>query len=334
VEDPIVRAPEPSEEQPQSAVAESHASWVPWLVLGGLFLAAAGLTMGEMFPNYYKLSGNIGTYTPSVWFAVPAIAGWLLAGSLVLFPRTRTIGAALGVGVTVLSLPNYLSHIGDLVTGGEQRALGVELGLAGIAIALVASAACTVLLIRSRRLWVARDGGAPVWALLCGILGLVYGAGYAMSWTEFRIHATVQGWRFNATGTSDYVYRSFSLFHRHGWTLAGDVLLVVLAALVPVIVSFWAPGRLGAAATFGCGLALLANPLSGVAYLAEPVTRVTVGMTAGQAQQAGAIFSDRGLPGLWMSFAAAGALMVVAVARGLYASSSVERSPRVTPAYA
>jgi hypothetical protein len=142
-----------------------------------------------------------------------------------------------------------------------------------------------------------------------------------MSWYEWHIHATASDWTFAATGTRDLVWQSASLTHEHGWSLGGDLLLIGLAASIPVLLGFWTPARPGAAALMGAGLALLAYPLYAIAYLAEPLTRAAVGMSKANAKAARAVFSQHGLPGLWMALVAVGALLLIGFGRAVYAGA-------------
>jgi hypothetical protein len=225
--------------------------------------------------------------------------------------------------VTLLFAPNYVPDIGRVVDGAETARAGFYLGIAGLAAALLGMVLILVLLVRGRELWLSTAGGAAIWSLLGGALGIAFSVGYAMPWFASRIHANASDWTFSASGTRDLVWRSGSLTQSHGWELASAILLMALAALVPVLVGFWAPARLGAAALVGTGVALLAPPLHAVIYLSEPLTRKDAGMSIENATAAGAIFSHHGLAGMWMSLAAAASLLLLGFGRLLYSSARI-----------
>jgi hypothetical protein len=272
-------------------------------------LAAGVLALVSIFPSYYSGGAHLADSTPSIWYYIPRITGWSLAGLLLLVRPTRVTGAGFAFGVTALTVPIYLYTAGEIV-GGTTWSTGVALDLAGLAVAVVGTSTCVIAMVRTRRLRLTTRRGAPIWAVVGGALGVAYAVSYSMSWYADHYRST-DGRVFTQTGTLNIYEQVGSLVSKHGWQLASDVVLITLAALVPLLVGFWSPAQVGAAALVGGGLALLANPLFGVASLAE-----TIDQTKGQ------IFTEHGTASLWIALSAAAAMILLGFGRAIYTRAS------------
>jgi hypothetical protein len=255
---------------------------------------------------------------------VPAIVGWAAAAVLLLSPQTRRVGAGLTAGVTLVWLSAYLSNIGAVVSGSEHAGRGFDLRMAGIVLALLG----TIVAVRAE----VRAGGgpsssrgAPLWAMLVGLVGIAWGIGDAMNWHQVRVHATTTGYTFKSTGTATIIHSYGSLLHLHGWMLSGSVLITVLAVLIPVLAAVWRPTGFGVAAIIGAALALVALPLSEVVYLRRPLTAASLDVTPAQVHQGGYVMSQHGLPGLWIAIIAAAVLVLLAAGLGFQVGSERHR---------
>jgi hypothetical protein len=302
-------------------------STIEWVLCGSLMLCAAVLTVVGLFPDYYKGGHSLASNPASVWLNVPGILGWGLAGVLLLVPRTRTLGAAFSLGVTALFAPLYVSDIGALWTESESAGLGVILGLIGLAVALVGAGLGVFLLIRSHAIGLSRAVSAWAWAAGAGVVGITYSVATAFAWFNIHLHATVPGFRYTLTGTPNVTVQFGSLVKEHGWTLAGDLLLIVLVPLVLLIAAYSAPPRISAAMFIGAALAMLAGPIAATATLATPVTAAALHLSPQDVSASGVVITQHGLPGLWIAIIAATAVGFAGVARAISAFTSADTVP-------
>ncbi len=287
-----------------------------WAAAAGfLFLVSAGLTVGALFPAYYRGGTALSRSVSTVWYNVPAIVGWSLAGLMLLMRRGRLFGAGLACGLTGIWLSAYLGEFDPISRGTARIGPGMALGEAGIALALIGSVGTLVLVIRERRVGLLRGARGAAWAMIAAAAGLAFAVGDAFPWVDTHIHATAASWRFAATGTSDVSTHCCTIGQQHGWSLAQQMLLVSLAVLVPLVVGPSRPGLFAIGGLFGAALALLAAPISAIVGLLRPLTAAGVGMTAADANVSGAVFSQHGLPGLWLALAAGLAIILMAIAR-------------------
>jgi hypothetical protein len=291
-----------------------------WVVAGTMTAAAAGLTLSALFPSYYRGAPSLVSSSSNLWYNIPAIAGWLVATLLLVPPRTRYVGAALTAGLSFVWLSAYVSDIGQVVTGASRPAAGFILGVLGIGFALVGAASAVWAATRLGARLAARRGVAP-WAMAAGAVGIAFAIGTAMNWREVQVHATTLDWTFKATGTATLVESCCTVLDAHEWSLAGEVLLMVLAVIVPIVALAFTPVRFSISALVGAAIALTAGPLSGVAWLTQPVTASSLGIPSSQAQQGAYLFSQHGLPGLWVALLAPLALGLLALGRGFHAST-------------
>lgn len=178
-----------------------------WLPTAGLTFLAASVTLAALFPAYYRTGGNLAHEAEALWFNLPAVTGWFVAAGLLAWPRTRQVGAGLVLGVTFAWVGNYLGDIGAVVTGTQHAAAGFALGTTGIAVALVASGLAAAAAIAAGGRLSAR-AAAPLWAMLAGAVGIAWSIGDAMDWEQTKVHATVAGYTFRATGTATVTQRT------------------------------------------------------------------------------------------------------------------------------
>jgi hypothetical protein len=305
----------------------SPTATIEWVLCGSLLLCAAVLTVTGLFPDYYQGGHSLASNAASVWLNVPGILGWGLAGVLLLVPRTRTLGAAFSLGVTALFASLYVSDIGALWTESESAGLGVILGLVGLAVALVGAGLGVFLLIRSHAIGWSRAVSAWAWAAGAGVVGITYSVATAFAWFNIHLHATVSGFRYTLTGTPDLTVQFGSLVKEHGWTLAGDLLLIVLVPLVLLVAAYSAPPRISAAILIGAALAMLAGPIAAIATLATPVTAAALHLSPQNVAASGVIITQHGLPGLWIATISAAAVGFAGIARAISTFTGANTAP-------
>ena len=252
---PVRQTTTPTSPQPQRPRQHSRL----WPAAAALTLMAGAGTLAALFPAYYRNGESLAHTAENLWFNLPAVAGWFIAAGVLAWPRTRLAGAGLVLGVTLASLGSYLSGIGAVVTGTQHAAAGFVLGIAGIAVALVASGLAVAAAIAAGGR-VTAHAAAPLWAMLAGAVGIVWAIGDAMDWEQTTVHATTADYTFRATGTATVTQSCCTLLDNHGWALAGQIILVAVAVLIPVVAAAWAPVSFGVAALVGAALALVAGP--------------------------------------------------------------------------
>jgi hypothetical protein len=275
--------------------------------------AAAGVTLAGLFSPYYQYGASLASSRVSVWFNAPTIACWAVASLLLAIPRTRRIGAGLTAGVTLLSFAAAVPDIGAVVTGSRQVAAGFGLVMVGIGLALIGAAAAVRAEVRAGGRPSA-NRGAPVWAVLVGVVTIAWGIGDTMNWVHYQAHATASGYIYRSTGTSTVTHECCAMLNNHGWSLSGQLLFIALAVLVPVLAVVWRPPSFGVAAVIGAAVALVASPLSTIVRLRGPAA-ANMGLTAAEVKRAGLQLSQHGLPGLWIALVTTAVLVVLGVGR-------------------
>lgn len=316
------RQPQAARDWPRRADGAASALW--WAATG-CTLAAAAATLAALFPDYYRSGESLADTVENLWFNLPAIVGWFAAGALLAVPRARHAGAGLTIGLTAVWAGNYLSDIGTVARFPTEAGTGFYLGMTGLAAATVGAGAGVTAAIREGGRLSSR-AGAPLWAMAAGATGIVWAAGNAMNWVQTNVHATVSGYRFQATGTSTLTSSCCTLLDHHDWSLAGQLVIVVTGVLVPVLAASWRTVSFGAAALVGVALALLAPPLTSVVQLSQILTPDDLGIGASQLKDGGLIVSRHGLPGLWVALLAAVAFTLLAAGRALHAASHRSQS--------
>jgi hypothetical protein len=279
------------------------------------FLLAGCSTIAALIPAYFRHGNSLASDPQNLWFNLPAIATWLGAAVLLGFRRSAWLAVGLGIGTTVLWAPEYASDIAAVVRGTEP-ALGFWLGMFGLGAALSATAASLIIALRAGGSWLSVARPAPRLMLLGGGLGVAFLVGDAMPWQRSVLHATVNGSR--ATLHTDCC----TILHEHSWALTADLVIVILAVLMPILAASWQPNLLGLGVTLGVALGLVGSTLSGLAALTQAPSPASFGATPAEVSADAITTSTQALPGLWVALVAVVALTSLAAWRAL---------PRPTP---
>jgi hypothetical protein len=311
-----VRRPAAASEEDEAAVGDespgsdgAHVVEQPVgrpLMAIGLLISAGGLTMASMFPAYF-LHGTALIHNSQSWsFAVVAVAGWFVAGFLLLRARTAVLGAALAVGLTLAWIPVFLTAIGAVVNHIAAAGTGYWLGLGGVVLALASAYGCAIYLRDAGVLAVRRDRVGYRLALV----GLVVGGGYLATtfanWTVSTTRLTLNGAKISKHSAC------CSLAHAHGWSLASQLLVVAAAVLIPAAAGLVASRATSAGLLIGAALGVGANAIAVLARISQAVDPHALGISSAAITQYDVHVSQRGLPALYIALALVALLLVIA----------------------
>ncbi len=282
--------------------------------------AAVGLGIASMFPDY--LSGASIASQPDlvVAHAIP-LAGWLVVAVLVASarPGTRQLGALGGIGIGAVDAGFVLADAGTVFSGGGH------LGGAGLVLAalewLLATGACTLVAARSGDLCLERPvrqrqpGGrratlAPAatawertrpWAIGAGA---VAAAGlYAPPWDRLVVDLAAVG--------RTAVVTAGNAFANPAAVIAGNVVVIVCLAALPLVALVMRPRGLGGALLAGGVVGAASQVASALVQWREPVPPSELGLSA-QAAAAAGFHASTGFTPMFYGFAAAVVLLGVA----------------------
>jgi hypothetical protein len=279
--------------------------------------AAAGLSLAALVPSYFQNGSSLSSSSVNVWYCAPAIVCWALAFVLMAMPGTRRVGAGLTAGVALVWFAALLPYIGGVVSGALRPGAGFTMQMVGVAFGLIATVAALQYEVRSGG-GPSAHRGAAFWAVLVGAAGVAWGIGNAMSWVQYRAHATATGYTYFSTRTATITHECCTLSTRHGWSLTSQLLLMGLAVVIPVLAVLWRPTSFGVAAVIGAAVTLVALPLSTVIRLQRSAA-INMGVTPAQIKQGGLHLSQHAMPGLWIVILATAVLVILALGRALQA---------------
>ena len=282
---------------------------------GALVLLGGVLTIAAMFPAYYSHGAALGDSTPTVWYNVPALIVWPLAGVLLLVGRTSGAGAGLAAGSALVWIGAYFGDIGAVVEGQQRAGPGAVLGFIGVAAVTIGGVAAAVA-------WLLRQpaprGGGPWWVLAVGPIALVYAVATFANWDTITARITVPNLVFSGINKPELVTRCCTPFQFHGWVRTGD-LWVPLAVVAVALAATAIRGVLGTSALIGVVSVAFAPVLYEFADLARAWGPADLRIDAATATQEGLVVTVRPLAGLWLAGAAAALLGLVSLARALHA---------------
>ncbi|MEX2256542.1 MAG: hypothetical protein WEC34_13965 [Acidimicrobiia bacterium] len=282
------------------AVAPRHSAAL--IVAATLAFVGAALTVGALFPDYWDtppiaLVDQTGLLASTVVFAV----GLLVAGALLLGPRSAPIGAAtLAIMVVVALQPRVFDAVRLGESSGPKAGTGFALMTAGLVLAIVAAVLGAVVALGPRE-W-SLKGGARSLTVLAALTGFAAAVGYGMN------PFSVEGATTFRNQTYDIGFGSpLEPLPRQLWS----ALLVVVALTVVPPIAVAVGGRLGT------GLAL------GLLFAIGGIAAGRVGTVFGTLDGIDSDFA--GAEGTWTFLAAGGATLIMTGA-GLAAGGA--RRPR------
>ena len=280
-------------------------------------LVGVGLVLGVigLFPGYI---GGASVASQS-FNAVPHaiyLATWALSAVLILAGGTRMrVGALLGLGTSAVTLGLFIADAGTAASAGAH-AFGTGLVLtiagwagctAGVALAAAAGRAVRTGPASARGLagrFASRPGYeiVPLVTLVLASIGAAIA--FAPAWDRFTLHT--------ASGAAQTVTAG-NAFSNPGAVIFGDVLAMIAIVAVVVAAALWRPLRLGAALALGAAVPLVAQAISAIIQISEPMSPQQFGISPAQASQLG-LTIDSGLTAIfWVYCAFVGTLILLCV---------------------
>jgi hypothetical protein len=258
------------------------------LLVTGVALGLAGL-----FPAYLSGSGlaqEPAELVPHVIY----LAAWTASAMLIASGGIRLrIGALLALGMSVVTFGFFFADLGLVIAGGTRlMGAGLLLGLAG----WLACTAGAVLAFRLRaadapRKLERRPAGPVVTLALATLAAVGAAITFAPSWDSYTLRSASGATQTLTAGNS---------FANPGAVIVGDVAVMVTLVAVVVAAALWRPARLGAVLLAGAAIPMVAQAISAIVGVSEPVSAANFGISPAQAAQAGLTISAGLTPVFWI----------------------------------
>jgi hypothetical protein len=256
-----------------------------------------------LFPAYLSgasLAAEPTNLVPHVIYLVV----WAASAVLIVSGGIRQrMGALLALGMSVVTFGFFFADLGTVISGGAHLlGPGLVLGLAG----WLACTAGSVLAFRLRapdapRKLDGRQGSAVVMLTLAALAAIGTAITFAPSWDSYTIRA--------ASGATQSLTAG-NAFANPAAVIIGDVAVMVALVAVVIIAALWRPVRLGAVLLAGAAIPMVAQAVSALVQVGEPVSASNFGISAAQAAQAGLTFSAGLTPVFWIYCAFVVALLM------------------------
>jgi hypothetical protein len=278
-------------------------------------LLAVGVLLGVigLFPGYLagaSLVRQPAELVPHVIY----LAAWTASAVLVALGGTRLrLGALLGAGLSLVTFGLFFADAGTAMAGGLHLAdAGLVLGIAGWLACAAGSAIALLLPAAGRPGLGARRGasrgllGRPRGpqvgaAVLLVLAGLGAAIAFAPSWDSFTLRT--------ATGQLQSLTAG-NAFANPGPVIAGDVAVMVALAAVVIAAAIWRPVWHGAVLLAGATIPMVAQAISALVQVSEPVTPEQFGLSPAQADRLGLTISSGLTPAFWVYCAFVLALVI------------------------
>ena len=265
---------------------------VPAFRVVGAGLIALGIAAGiaGLFPGYFASSSLASSATEWVPHLI-YLATWAAAAVLIILGGARQrIGAFLAAGISIVTLGLFIADLGTAASGGASQ-IGI-----GLIISLLGWAACAagaiVALVHAGAGRPVRPRGPDTVVHL--VLGLAAAIGTAIafipSWDRYTL-STPAG---SQSTTAGYA------FNNPGLAIAGDVLVIVALVAIVLIATLWRPVRVGAALLAGAAVPVVAQAISALIQIREPVSPLQFGITPAEASRIGLQIASGLTPAFWI----------------------------------
>jgi hypothetical protein len=269
------------------------------LLLGGVALGVVGL-----FPTYIDGSSLAQQPFQVVPHAI-YLAAWSLSAVLIVLGGVRQrVGALLGVGMSAVTLGLFFADAGTPIAGGAHL-MG-----AGLVLSILGWLACTAGAVVAVGLGPVGKPSfhrlsheiVPTVTLMLAALGAAIA--FAPSWDTFTLRT--------AAGLSTTVTEG-NAFANPAPVIIGDVVVMIALIAVALAAAFWRPIRLGAALVAGAIIPMVAQAISAVVQLSEPISPLQFGISPTQAAQSGLTITAGLTPMFWIFCTFVGALILLSV---------------------
>jgi hypothetical protein len=269
----------------------SPARWM----MAAVALLAAGVACGiaSLFPSYLagaSLASQPDQLVPHVLY----LATWAASALLIASGGVRRrAGTLLGLGLSIVTFGFFFADAGTVISGGAHLlGPGLVLGLIG----WLACTAGATLAFRpgsgdGPRRPQAVPAGPAVTLAVAGFAALGAAIAFAPSWDSYTLRTPAGLVHYLTAGNA---------FANPAPVIAGDVAVMVALVLVVVTAALWRPARLGAALLAGAVIPMVAQAISALIQVAEPISSSAFGIPPAQAAQAGLTISTGLTPAFWV----------------------------------
>lgn len=264
-------------------------------MIAAVALLAAGVACGiaSLFPSYLA-GASLASQADQLVLHVLYLATWA-AGALLIASGglRRRAGALLGLGLSIVTFGFFLADAGTVISGGTHLlGTGLVLGLIGW---LACTAGATLAFQPGsgdgpRRPRAVPPGPALTLAV-AGFAALGAAIAFAPSWDSYTLRTPA--------GLVHYVTAG-NAFANPAAVIAGDVAVMVTLVVVAVTAALWRPARLGVALLAGAVIPMVAQAISALIQVAEPISSSAFGIPPAQAAQAGLTISTGLTPAFWV----------------------------------
>jgi len=261
----------------------------------GVALLAAGVGCGiaGLFPAYLA-GASLASHPDLLVPHVAYLAGWAASALLIVAGgRRRRGGALLGLGLCIVTFGFFFADLGTVISGGGHLlGPGLVLGLIGW---LACTAGATLAFPPGTGDGPRRPRAVPAGPALAlavaGFAALGAAIAFAPSWDSYTLRTP--------SGLLHYVTAG-NAFANPAPVIAGDVAVMITLVVVAITAALWRPARLGAALLAGAVIPMVAEAISALIQVAEPISSSAFGIPPAQAAQAGLTISTGLTPAFWV----------------------------------
>ena len=258
-----------------------------------LLAAGVGCGMAGLFPAYLA-GASLASHPDLLVLHVAYLAGWAASALLIVAGgRRRRAGALLGLGLSIVTFGFFFADAGTVISGGGHLlGPGLVLGLIGW---LACTAGATLAFPPGTGDGLRRPRAVPAGPALAlavaGFAALGAAIAFAPPWDSYTLRTP--------SGLLHYVTAG-NAFANPAPVIAGDVAVMITLVVVAITAALWRPARLGAALLAGAVIPMVAEAISALIQVAEPISSSAFGIPPAQAAQAGLTISAGLTPAFWV----------------------------------
>ena len=286
---------------------------VPLFVGEGLLVLGVVLGLAGLFPAYLVSSGGSQSLLAQSDQVVPHllyVIGWFVSAALIALsvarPGTARLGALFGLGLSAVTFGLFLADLGEVTQAGVSAGSGLVMSLLGwLACTIGAASALAIKSTPDGQPAPPRSKPKIAGTLALLVLGAIGTAvAFFPSWDSYTLVAAATGQ--SQTITEGNAFTS----HNPGLVVAGDVAVMVAIVVVAALAALRRPPRQGALLLAGAIVPLVAQAVSALIQVSQPVSPTLFGISPAQAQAAGLSISAGVTSIFWVYFVFVIALLV------------------------
>ena len=270
-----------------SPVGKARRLIAPSVLAAGVLLGIVGL-----FPGYFSgtsLASEAEELVPHLIY----LAAWLASVVLLLLGGSRPkAGTLIALGVSVVTFGLFFADLGTVLSPGSGLTVGTGLILSLVGW-LVCAAGSALAIVTWRPGRPGKPSNRDAWpaVILAAVTGLGAVITFAPSWDRYTLRT--------AAGVLASVTQG-NAFKNPAPVIAGEVLVMIAVVAAVVIAALWRPARLGAALVAGAIVPMVAQAISALVQIRQPVSPLQFGISPGQAARAGLAIVSGLTPVFWI----------------------------------